>query len=118
MLMNFTDKFSTILDIKLFLIPMILAIIANGFLVEIIHADDKDQPNSDSSAITATPEQQETMSHAISNPKSNLPYLFAAFALTWVIFFAYIYVISTRQRYLQQEIETLRKILADENATK
>ncbi len=114
MLMNFTDKFSTILDIKLFLIPIILTIIANGFLVEIIHADDKDQPNSDSSVITSTPEQQET----ISDPKSNLPYLFAAFALTWVMFFVYIYVISKRQRYLQQEIETLRKILADKNVTK
>ena len=114
MLMNCTDKSSKILDIKLFLIPIILAIIANGFLVEIIHAEDKDQPKSDSTVITTIPEQYEN----ISDPKSNLPYLFAAFAITWVIFFIYIYIISKRQRYLQQEIEILNKILADKNVRK
>ena len=69
---------------------------------------------SDSNEITATPEQQEK----ITDPKSNLPYLFAAFAITWAIFFVYIYVLSTRQRYLQHEVETLRKVLTDKNTAK
>ena len=112
--MNFTDKSSKIFDLKLFFLPIIFAIIANGFWVEIIHAEDNDQPQSDSNEITATPEQQEK----ITDPKSNLPYLFAAFAITWAIFFVYIYVLSTRQRYLQHEVETLRKVLTDKNTAK
>ena len=44
-------------------------------------------------------------------PSGNLPSLFAAFAVTWVVFFAYVFFVSRRQQEMQQEIRTLRHIL-------
>ena len=46
-------------------------------------------------------------------PKANLPYLFAVYAITWVIFFAYLYYLSQRQRNLRREVEELRQALAE-----
>lgn len=37
-----------------------------------------------------------------------LPFLFAAFAITWVAFFAYAFFITRKQADLKQEIESLR----------
>lgn len=37
-----------------------------------------------------------------------LPFLFAAFAVTWVAFFVYAFFISRKQADLRQEIEVLR----------
>ena len=37
-----------------------------------------------------------------------LPFLFAAFAVTWAGFFAYAFFITRKQADLTQEIETLR----------
>ena len=42
-------------------------------------------------------------------PSENLPYLFAAYAVTWVAFFAYVFFVSRRQRELEREIEELRQ---------
>ena len=42
-------------------------------------------------------------------PPSNLAFLFAAFALTWVIFFAYAFFLSRRREELQREIRELRE---------
>ena len=46
--------------------------------------------------------QQATLSAA------NLPFLFAAFAVTWIAFFAYAFFVSRRQQELRKEIEELR----------
>ena len=37
-----------------------------------------------------------------------LPFLFAAFAVTWIAFFAYAFFIARKQADLKQEIDTLR----------
>ena len=44
-------------------------------------------------------------------PSPNLPFLFAAFAVTWVAFFAYVFFVNRRQQELQREIEELRRSL-------
>ena len=46
-----------------------------------------------------------------SDPEAYLPYLFAAFALTWVAFFAYLFFMSRKERALRQEMEALRRAL-------
>ena len=43
-----------------------------------------------------------------SDPEGYLPYLFAAFALTWVAFFAYLFFLARKERALRQEMEALR----------
>jgi len=42
---------------------------------------------------------------------SNLPYLFAAFAVSWVVFFVYAFFVSRRQNEMQKEIRELRRAL-------
>ena len=44
-------------------------------------------------------------------PAANLPFLFAAFAVTWVAFFAYAFFVSRRQQELRREIAELRSAL-------
>ncbi len=46
-------------------------------------------------------------------PSTNLPYLFAAFAVVWVAFFVYAFFLSLRQREMEQEIQDLRQALED-----
>ena len=48
-----------------------------------------------------------------SDPEAYLPYLFAAFALTWVAFFAYLFFIARKERALRQEMEALRRALEE-----
>ena len=45
-------------------------------------------------------------------PSSNLPYLFAAFAVSWAVFFVYAFFIMRRQQEMQTEIRELRQVLA------
>ena len=47
----------------------------------------------------------------IDLPATNLPYLFAAFAVSWAAFFVYAFFVTRRQQELQSEIEGLRKAL-------
>ena len=42
---------------------------------------------------------------------ANLPFLFAAFAVTWIAFFAYAFFVSRRQQELRKEIAELRGTL-------
>ena len=42
-------------------------------------------------------------------PPSNLPYLFAAFAVTWLVFFGYMFFIGRRQQEIRNEIDRLRR---------
>ncbi|SVC28848.1 uncharacterized protein METZ01_LOCUS281702 [marine metagenome] len=44
-------------------------------------------------------------------PPDNLPFLFAAFAVTWIAFFAYAFFVSRRQQELRKEIAELRGTL-------
>ena len=43
--------------------------------------------------------------------ESFLPYLAAAFAVTWAGFFAYAFFVSSKQAELQREIQALRRTL-------
>ncbi len=45
--------------------------------------------------------------------ESELPWLFAVFFVTWAAFFAYIFMMSRRQRDMQRELETLKRALAE-----
>ena len=44
-------------------------------------------------------------------PPDNLPFLFAAYAVTWIAFFAYAFFVSRRQQELRKEIAELRGTL-------
>ena len=48
--------------------------------------------------------------------ESELPWLFAVFFVTWAAFFAYVFMMSRRQRDMQRELETLRRALADRDS--
>ena len=64
-------------------------------------------------AQQATPEQISSETSEDRGPEANLPYLFAAYTVTWVGFFVYVYYLSQRQRSLQREVEALREALAE-----
>lgn len=61
--------------------------------------------------ISVQPTNQES-----SDPEANLPYLFAVYSITWIVFFAYLYYLSQRQRNLRREVEELRQILAEKES--
>ncbi len=44
-------------------------------------------------------------------PPVNLPFLLAAFAVTWVIFFAYAFYVSRRRQEMRREIDELHREL-------
>lgn len=44
-------------------------------------------------------------------PSSNLPYLFAAFAVSWVVLFGYLFYVNRRQHELRKEIARLQIML-------
>ena len=44
-----------------------------------------------------------------TNPTSNLPFLFAAFAVCWLVFFIYAFFVSRRRRELEQELRELEQ---------
>ena len=47
-------------------------------------------------------------------PSSNLPFLFAAFVVSWAAFFAYAFFVTRRQQELQREIGELRQALQEQ----
>ncbi len=47
-----------------------------------------------------------------SDGDSELPWLFAVFFVTWATFFAYVFIMSRRQRGMQREIDGLKHMLA------
>ena len=51
-----------------------------------------------------------------SNPEANLGFLFAVFAITWLGFFAYVFLIARRQKELNREIAILKNMI-EENRT-
>ena len=44
-------------------------------------------------------------------PSANLPYLFAAFAVSWVVLFGYLFYVNRRQHEIRKEITRLQSIL-------
>ncbi len=50
--------------------------------------------------------------------ESFLVYLFAVYTVTWVVFFAYLFLISRRQKGMLQEIESLRRALQEKEKPK
>ena len=44
-------------------------------------------------------------------PSSNLPYLFAAFAVSWVVLFGYLFYVNRRQHEMKKEITRLQNVL-------
>ncbi len=48
-------------------------------------------------------------------PSANLPFLFAAFAVTWVIFFFYAIFVSRKRQEMQREIAELHRELEQKN---
>ena len=51
-------------------------------------------------------------------PSSNLPYLFAAFAVSWVVLFGYLFYVNRRQHEMRKEITRLRNILDNDQREK
>ena len=47
----------------------------------------------------------------------NLPYLFAAYTVIWLAFFAYLFFVSRRQRELERELRAVQRTL-DESQPK
>ena len=50
-------------------------------------------------------------------PPSNLTFLFAAFAVTWVGFFAYAFFVSRRRQEVQRELRALRRELEQQDTS-
>lgn len=44
-------------------------------------------------------------------PPTNLTFLFAAFAVTWIVFFGYAFFVSRRRQEVQRELRALRRQL-------
>jgi CcmD family protein len=42
-------------------------------------------------------------------PPTNLPYLFAAFAVSWLGFFIYAFLMARRQQELERQVRELRQ---------
>jgi len=47
-------------------------------------------------------------------PSSNLPYLFAAFAVSWVVLFGYLFYVNRRQHEMKKEIVRLQRVLDED----
>lgn len=51
-----------------------------------------------------------------TSPPTNLPYLFAAFAVVWVGLFLYTFLLSRRHHELQREVLLLRQALQEKES--
>ena len=49
------------------------------------------------------------------NPNTNLGYLFAIYIITWAGFFAYVFLVSRRQRMLEREIRQLKALMEEKS---
>ena len=47
-------------------------------------------------------------------PSTNLPYLFAAFAVSWVVLFGYLFYLNRRQHEMKKEIARLQRVVDDD----
>jgi CcmD family protein len=42
----------------------------------------------------------------------NLPYLFAAYAILWLVLFGYLFVVATQMRAVRRDVDQLKERLA------
>jgi CcmD family protein len=49
-----------------------------------------------------------------TNESTNLGYLFAIYIITWAGFFAYVFVMTQRQKTMENEVAALRSLLNDQ----
>ena len=54
----------------------------------------------------------------LATPTHNIPYLFAAFAITWALFFGYLFFTSRRQRDLELDICSIKSRLDEHESGK
>ena len=47
-------------------------------------------------------------------PSTNLPYLFAAFAVSWVVLFGYLFYLNRRQHEMKKEIASRQPVVDDD----
>ena len=47
---------------------------------------------------------------------AELPWLFAVYTITWAAFFAYVFIMSRRQREMQREIDALKRAFQAKDA--
>ena len=52
---------------------------------------------------------QDGSNESVVNTGSNLDYLFITFAITWIIFFGYLYYIAQKQKTLREDIDDIKK---------
>ncbi len=57
---------------------------------------------------------QETNDEFVKKP-GELSYLFAAFSITWIVLFAYIYIISRNRKEIESELYNLKNTLEKNN---
>ena len=50
------------------------------------------------------------------DPETNLPYLFAVFAVTWAVLFAYVLMMSQKYRRLRAEVKALKASMEERAA--
>ena len=58
---------------------------------------------------------KETQTSMTELPPTNLPYLFAAFAVVWVVFFIYAAYMSWRRQSAQRELDEMRESTGPES---
>ena len=58
---------------------------------------------------------KETQTSMTELPPTNLPYLFAAFAVVWVVFFIYAAYMSWRRQSAQRELNEMRETTRSES---
>ena len=91
----------------LLLVAIVVALAAAPFAAA--HAQISTQVanvSGDGSAPAPQPQAQEL------EGDSELPWLFAVFFVTWATFFAYVFIMSRRQREMQREIDAMKRMLA------
>ena len=96
-----------LLGIALGLLMLGAMAIALGAPEALAYDDRRDSALLEASSV---PQSQEAEDR---DPEANLPYLFAVFIITWAVLFGYVFVMSRRQRAMQEEIEVLRAALAE-----
>jgi CcmD family protein len=51
-----------------------------------------------------------------TQPPANMGFLFAAFAITWLVFFAYAFFVSRRRQELEREVRDLQQGMEGDEA--
>jgi CcmD family protein len=60
--------------------------------------------------------QAAAVAHENTNENTNLGYLFAIYIITWAGFFAYVFVMTRRQKTMENEVAALRALLDDQES--